>query len=197
MLSLTLIKDILRITSADITRYGKAYIDNGLYLGIGLVLLYILIKLICMKSQKPVKVSGTYVFLKSVIIILTAVYIYVVVGITILSRTRGSTHVLDLQLFTTFSWKLSAMVFIVENIIMFIPLGILLPMLWPPLSRFYFCIPLGFIGSFLIECAQYRLKCGKFQVDDLLTNMCGTLIGFIIYKISTILFYKIQMKKKI
>jgi len=67
------------------------------------------------------------------------------------------------------------------NIIGFIPLGILLPMVFPFLRRWWrltlcvFCLSLSF------ETFQLLTGVGVFDVDDLILNTTGGLIGYIFY----------------
>ena len=39
---------------------------------------------------------------------------------------------------------------------------------------------IGFLISFVIECTQYLFSVGSFDVDDLLLNLAGVLIGYLI-----------------
>jgi glycopeptide antibiotics resistance protein len=70
------------------------------------------------------------------------------------------------------------------NIIGFIPLGILLPLVFPfaknsiMLTFFVFCI------SLLFESFQLVTGVGIFDVDDLLLNTTGGIIGYILYVIA-------------
>jgi glycopeptide antibiotics resistance protein len=67
------------------------------------------------------------------------------------------------------------------NIVGFIPLGILLPLVFPflknwiRLTAFVFCI------SLLFETFQLITGVGVFDVDDLLLNTAGGIIGYILY----------------
>lgn len=67
------------------------------------------------------------------------------------------------------------------NIAVFIPLGAMIPAVFPRLSslkRFItaaLCIPL------VIECMQLVFMVGCFDVDDIILNVFGLLIGYGIY----------------
>ena len=62
---------------------------------------------------------------------------------------------------------------IVENIILFLPLGFLLPN-----DKRYIFIPV--IISIFVELIQYYTLRGYFEFDDILNNSIGTLIGWLI-----------------
>lgn len=71
----------------------------------------------------------------------------------------------------------------VLNIILFMPLGFLLPALWKEYRSFKATLFSGFATSLLIEILQiftFRLT----DVDDLITNTIGTVAGYYLWKIA-------------
>ena len=115
---------------------------------------------------------------KLLLYFITYIYCFSAVFITFLSREPGSREGLDLRLFSTFSKRFSDNIYPVENIILFIPLGLLLPTLWQRFRNIFYCLAAGFLFSLLIELSQYITKRGFCQIDDILTNTLGTLLGF-------------------
>ncbi len=117
------------------------------------------------------------------------VYCVGVVSITFLSREPGSRDGLDLRLFSTISRNFSDNIYPVENVILFIPLGMLLPALLKAFKKIHYCILLGFFFSLAIELSQYLTKRGYFQIDDILTNTIGCMIGLgfftIVYRLKS------------
>lgn len=88
-----------------------------------------------------------------------------------------------------FSEEISTIGYVL-NVFMFIPLGFLLAILWDGynLKKTVFT---GFIFSFIIEFFQlFNFRAS--DIDDLIMNTLGCLIGYIIYKIFLILFKKID-----
>lgn len=69
---------------------------------------------------------------------------------------------------------------IAGNILLFIPFGVLFPMA----SSFEDETPIyGFITTLLIEVAQYAFAMGAADVDDIILNFAGVMIGYhIIYR---------------
>ena len=67
------------------------------------------------------------------------------------------------------------------NIILFIPYGFL-GILYPKLKNGFFLILTFFIVINIIEFSQYYFKRGTADVDDIILNTSGVIIGFIIYK---------------
>ena len=65
----------------------------------------------------------------------------------------------------------------VENIIMFIPFGVLLPILFRKFRSGWAYILTGFICSCSIEILQHITQTGYLQLDDVVTNRTGTAVG--------------------
>ena len=69
------------------------------------------------------------------------------------------------------------------NLILFVPMAVFLPMLFPSMRRFWVWL-LTMAGILLaVEGLQLLLACGTCDVDDLLLNLSGALIGYGIYSI--------------
>lgn len=115
------------------------------------------------------------------VIFLTYIYCFCVVFITLLSREPGSRDSFDLRLFSTFSTDLKNNIYPIENIILFIPLGFLLPLLSDKFRKTACCATAAFFLSLSIETSQYITKRGYFQLDDIITNVLGGLLGLAFY----------------
>ena len=68
----------------------------------------------------------------------------------------------------------------IGNIGIFVPLGILIPMISPKM-KWTKVVGIGFILSLFFEILQYTLCLGASDIDDLLMNTFGTYVGYIIY----------------
>lgn len=68
------------------------------------------------------------------------------------------------------------------NIIMCVPLGFLLPLVWKDCRKLYRTALFGAGFSLLIEISQL-VTTRATDIDDLIANICGTLIGYVIWKI--------------
>ena len=64
------------------------------------------------------------------------------------------------------------------NVALFLPLGVLLPLLSRRFRRWYWTIPLGLLISAAIETVQYTLALGLADVDDVFCNTLGTALGY-------------------
>ncbi len=68
------------------------------------------------------------------------------------------------------------------NILAFIPFAFLLPVVSEKTGGFFQTVFLTFFLSLCIECAQLVTKVGSFDVDDLILNTAGGLIGYLLHK---------------
>ena len=72
---------------------------------------------------------------------------------------------------------------IIGNISMFIPTGIILPILYKPLNCFWKVLLAGAGLSFAIEMIQLFFPGSVTDIDDLILNTAGVAIGYGIYKL--------------
>jgi glycopeptide antibiotics resistance protein len=81
-------------------------------------------------------------------------------------------------------WSFPAGKFLVGNIGAFVPLGLLAPAIWPRWRSWPRALLLGLLVSGIVEAAQLALSLAMgfpwrvADVDDLILNTLGTLIGF-------------------
>lgn len=68
------------------------------------------------------------------------------------------------------------------NVVLFLPLGFLLPLLWPAYGRFFRVLAAGAVFSLLIELSQ-MLNIRSTDIDDLLLNTLGAAAGFLLYRL--------------
>lgn len=74
---------------------------------------------------------------------------------------------------------------ILGNIIAFAPLGFLLSVLTDRMNKFKFVILSSFILSLVFEIIQLLTALGDFDVDDILLNVLGAVLGYLFYQIFT------------
>ena len=70
----------------------------------------------------------------------------------------------------------------VLNILLFVPLGLLAPILWRRMNKLFNVIGISFFFTLLIEISQL-LNNRCTDVDDILLNVFGAVIGYVIYLI--------------
>ena len=67
------------------------------------------------------------------------------------------------------------------NIFLFIPIGYLLPRLWPCLRKFFPFLLTCLLAITLVELLQLGTLLGRLDIDDLILNLFGMLLGYLFY----------------
>ncbi len=109
-------------------------------------------------------------------------YGYVIIQIAFWSREPGTRSGVNLELLGTWGPGAQARAYVVENVMMFIPFGLLAPALVPGLKKGRWCVAAGFLCSLGIETAQHVTARGYFQLDDMVMNTLGTFLGWLGWK---------------
>ena len=81
---------------------------------------------------------------------------------------------------------------ILLNILLFVPFGFLLPIISDRFRNLWLITLTGFIFSTGIETMQYITGRGLTEVDDVINNTAGALVGYFIYAIMMYLCKKTQ-----
>ncbi len=68
------------------------------------------------------------------------------------------------------------------NIVLFIPFGFFIPLLWPKFRGWVNMHVVAFLIPLFIECTQYFIG-RSIDVDDVLLNAIAIVIGFVLYKV--------------
>ena len=145
-----------------------------------------------MKGTKTISKSKFVLYGTSI------VYIVVVIGATFLSRSNGY-GTINLHLFSSYrqaynQMQISLFRNIILNILLFVPLGFLVPFYLGKLKKSYITILIGFGTTLVIEIIQYITNMGIFEIDDVFNNTVGTIIGYCIFMICKCLWTKENRK---
>ncbi len=68
------------------------------------------------------------------------------------------------------------------NIVPFMPFGFLLPIAFWKINSLWKVIGTGLVADLCIEVFQYITKTGSFDVDDIILNMIGIVLGYLLMK---------------
>lgn len=90
----------------------------------------------------------------------------------------------------------SVMLNLVGNVAAFIPFGVMLPCLFPKCRKFFLTALFSFEFSLCVEVIQLTGKVGIFDVDDILLNTLGGVMGFLVYRIFVRLFHMIRSGRR-
>ena len=87
-------------------------------------------------------------------------------------------RVLDKQAYSS-----AAAINLAGNVIMFIPLGFLLPRVFPKLRKFWRCMMATALIITAVELTQLFTLLGSCDIDDLILNVIGAAAGYILHKL--------------
>ncbi len=175
----------------DVIRIAEDYLMLGIVIALSAFIIFLLGYLLIYKEA--MKGRRKIVPQKLIIAALLFCYLIVVLGAT-LGRRGDYTGSINLHPFSAYreawnSFSITAWRNIVLNIMMFVPFGFLLPLLSERFRRVWKTYLLGFILTVGIECIQYYTGRGIFEIDDIIGNTIGMMIG---YGLIMLLLYVIQ-----
>ena len=156
---------------------------------IGIIPIFMVIRMIFYKLNKKSKVNlKREVLMLMFLMFITGLYSQAITGdFSIKNINLGKINVVPFKIFIdtykeVFIRK-NINYFIISflgNIGMFIPVGLLIPIIWKVNDKTVILV--GFFISLSIELSQLFLNRGT-DIDDLIFNTLGTIIGLLIYKI--------------
>ena len=114
---------------------------------------------------------------------LFVIYLWMLVMIVFFCREPGSRMGTDFRFMGTWGTTMQDHAWVIENIFLFLPFGFLFPV-WLPKKKTAWTIPVGFLCSVAIEYCQLRTGRGFCQLDDVIMNTLGAVIGFLCWKIA-------------
>ena len=148
--------------------------------GIALVLLFVAGYLIYKKGF-----HGEKAFPKAQVIsaFLLCCWFILVLGLTSLSRGANFTGSFNIDFFSGYisawnHWSVSELQLILFNMLMFAPLGFLLPLLWKKAENLWVVLAVSFALTAFLEVFQFLTGTGIFELDDLFHNLIGSLFGY-------------------
>ncbi|MBR1852721.1 MAG: VanZ family protein [Lachnospiraceae bacterium] len=186
---------------SELFHIGMAYLKEGLVIGVLFILLffagyYVMYRKLC-KGKKKLPFArllwwGVWI-----------AYLVVVIGVTLLLRGGyyGYENTVIQPLFYSYRdawvhWSAAAWRNIIFNFCMFVPLGFWLPLGLKSFRRFWKTYLAGFGFTLLIETMQLMTRRGIFELDDVLGNTVGTMIGYGIFMLGEILQLAVCKRKE-
>ena len=79
-------------------------------------------------------------------------------------------------------WQRLAIVNLLGNVLMFLPLGFFPPLLWKGLRKLWKMLLGGTVIIVCVELIQLFCLVGKCDVDDLILNLVGIAVGYGLYR---------------
>jgi glycopeptide antibiotics resistance protein len=128
--------------------------------------------------------------LKYIAVFLLTVYLFLLTYLTFFSSHYGrgiGLRGINIVPFSTIMQYLSRemgihsiMVNLAGNIVAFMPMGFLLPLAFKGMKKFSRVITVSIFATVLIETLQYLTSSGISDVDDIILNLLGSVLGYLL-----------------
>ncbi|MCM1262510.1 MAG: VanZ family protein [Butyrivibrio sp.] len=135
----------------------------------------------------------SYIFNKHksprILLFANGVFIYYLLYVTLLMRSIGSRREVEFLPFNSYELSRGDFHYLIENMLLFVPFGVLLYVnlyIYGRKCNIKTILLTALLASVSIEFLQYAFSCGKSEIDDVLANVLGALIG---YAISRLIFW--------
>ena len=169
--------------------YFKAYTINNLENVIWILLFAMFIFFIVsgiMRKQKTRMISNT--IYDNVCVALLSIDCSAILVLTLLNREFTSGNTFEFSLFKSYVRVFKEndpelLLQIIMNIVIFIPMGFLLPCCFYVFERYSYILLATFILSLSIELIQGICHIGFFELNDILNNIIGTILGVMLHAI--------------
>ena len=167
--------DLITILLA-LLRWGIPALVGGIAVSLLLTLAYVVYKKVFHGKKSVTK-------MQAVCMALLCCWLLLVLGLTSLSRGANYTGEINIDFFSGYinawnKWSISELQLILFNMLMFAPLGFLLPLLWKRAEKIGTTLAVSMGLTTLIEVTQLFTGTGIFELDDLFHNSIGSLFGY-------------------
>ena len=169
-------KEIIERILYDI-KSTTQYAHIGLFFAILYLVVYFAYIAFCHIFKREKRLGTDH----AIAMVLLMIYVTSLLYIVFMSREQGEYTGINLNLWSSWRGTVTLKVFFVENVLLFIPMGLLLPSAYKIFRKPYICIPTCFLMSCFIETIQIVFELGVAEIDDVVSNTMGGAIGFLLY----------------
>ena len=141
------------------------------------------------RQRKREKIVFRILFAIYVLLVIYFLFFAEMTGRTISDRTYHYNLILfkEIKRFVIYRDQLgwfTVLANLVGNVLIFVPFGMMIPFLTKHFKKFLGVLLLTFELSVLVELVQLVTKVGSCDVDDILLNTIGGVIGYVCYVIA-------------
>ena len=118
--------------------------------------------------------------------ILLSLYIVVLLYFTVVGRYSHEEYEYQINFFTSYRWFFQyngeqVLRQLLINFVMLMPVGFLLPVVIKAKHKYLITMALSLLLTIFIETMQLITKCGSFEIDDIINNFVGAVLGMLLY----------------
>lgn len=81
------------------------------------------------------------------------------------------------------------------NVVILIPLGVLLPVMFRPMRHFWTFLPLAALTACGVEYVQWLTATGTADVDDSILNFAGAALGYIATRLCQMIYFHLEKRR--
>lgn len=138
------------------------------------------------KHRKALRICSYIIFGVYIILLTYFLFFAESTGRTFEGRTYHYNLVLFKEIRRFFKYRdslgnMAVVLNLVGNVVAFVPFGMILPIMNRRFRSFFYMTFLTFEFSLIVELIQLVCKVGSFDVDDLLLNTIGGILGYLIF----------------
>ncbi len=140
-----------------------------------------------------IKFYNNIKYIKVIFAVLLIAYLLLLAYLTLLSKYYGrevehrSINLIPFRTivdFLTSGYDMRPIITnLVGNIAAFMPMGFLFPIVFKQLDRLQKIVFVALLSSLTIEVAQYILRVGASDIDDLILNVLGAIVGYWVFRL--------------
>jgi len=169
----------------DIYSVFNKYNKEALLSAMAAIFLYIVavVVIYVVKKRKNIALSSRKkVVTHFIFFIAFGIYFSYLICLTLSGREAGSRgEIMNLIPFSTIFGSNNFSVTLLENIVLFIPFGALLPVVWSYFGSSIRTTLAGLASSVMIESLQLITGRGYFDIDDIILNVIGAASGYLMF----------------
>ena len=145
------------------------------------IIIWIVLRIISKKCSAESKIKQIVDERKNWILGLGS-YVSILIQMGILSRPIGSEKAIKWIPFQTPGGSNLIFLYALANLVIFIPFGILVPKVFHGVNAWWKIFLVAFVASLCIEVIQYVLACGVSEVEDVIMNVAGGVVGYVVVR---------------
>ncbi len=131
------------------------------------------------KMHKPIKIILSALFTAYMLLLLYLTFFSHYYGREVMHRSINIIPLKTIIDFLTAGYNINSIITnLVGNIVAFMPMGFLLPKVFKRFGRFHKVLVISLFVSLLIEVSQYISGVGASDIDDVILNVLGAVIGY-------------------
>ena len=144
--------------------------------------------------------SGKIIKVQLAAAIILSAYVIVLLYYTVFGRYSHEEYTYHIHIYKSYKYLFEqfgrqSLRQVVLNIVMLIPFGFLMPIVIKTKRKYLMTLLSALALILFVESMQLIMQCGTFEVDDIVNNLFGSVIGMLLYKTISTIYQRIQIAR--